>query len=101
MSRYSIDVSHPQTVVAGAFPAEARPGLRSEVEAGSPSGKAIIERLRTKVRFCKERINSRSIDRSARLMYDQGRVSDVSAPVEFVTSALFTASTVLLILLFV
>jgi hypothetical protein len=71
------------------------------VKAGSPFASAIIERLRAKARFCKERIHSRPIDRSARLMYDQGRVSDVSAPVEFVTSALFTASTVLLILLFV
>jgi len=39
------------------------------------------------------------IDRSVRMIYDQGKVTDASAPVEFVTSAVFTATTVLLILL--
>jgi len=39
------------------------------------------------------------IDRSVRMTYDQGKVTDASASVEFVTSAVFTATTVFLILL--
>lgn len=42
---------------------------------------------------------ARRVDRSVREMYDQGRVSDVSAPMEFATSAVFTTSVVFLILL--
>ena len=40
-----------------------------------------------------------AINRSVRVMYDQGRPPDVSAPAEFVTSAVFTATAVFLILL--
>jgi hypothetical protein len=39
------------------------------------------------------------ISPSVRVIYDQGRVSDVSAPVEFVTSTVFTVSVVFLIML--
>lgn len=44
-------------------------------------------------------VAAKQSNRSVRMTYDQGRVPDVSAPVEFVTSAVFTATTVFLILL--
>lgn len=39
------------------------------------------------------------INRAIREIYDQGRVSDVRAAIEFITSAVFTVSAVFLILI--